>query len=165
MELIVIGILILINGVFALSEIALVSSKPSRLEQMKTEGKKGAKTALRLLENSENFLSAVQVGITLIGIVTGVYGGLNIAEDIAPLFQRIDFLKSSANEIALAITIIIITYFSIVLGELVPKTIALSNPEKIAVKIAVISRYGRLRTPVIRFRAYNMNRIIGRLHL
>lgn len=94
MELIVIGILILLNGFFALSEIALVSSKPARLEQMKTKGKKGAKTALRLLEKSENFLSAVQVGITLIGIITGVYGGLNIAEDIAPFFKQIDFLKA-----------------------------------------------------------------------
>ena len=93
MEIIVIGLLILLNGFFALSEIALISSKKSKLEQMKIEGRKGAKTALRLLENSENFLSAVQVGITLIGIVTGVYGGLNIAEDIAPFFQQIKFLE------------------------------------------------------------------------
>lgn len=136
MEILILGLLILLNSFFALSEIALVSSKKARLEQMKIEGKKGAKTALRLLENSENFLSAVQVGITLIGIITGVYGGLNIAEDITPFFRHIKFLESSADEIALATTILIITYFSIVIGELVPKTIALSNPEKIAIKIA-----------------------------
>ncbi len=87
MEIIVIGLLILLNGFFSLSEIALISSKTSKLEQMKIEGRRGSKTALKLLANSENFLSAVQVGITLIGIVTGVYGGLNIAEDIAPFFQ------------------------------------------------------------------------------
>lgn len=165
MELIVIGVLILMNGFFALSEIALVSSKQSRLVQMKTEGKKGAKTALRLLENSENFLSAVQVGITLIGIVTGVYGGLNIAEDIAPLFQKIDFLKTSADEIALAVTIITITYFSIVLGELVPKTIALSNPEKIAVKIApVIFYFSKLFYPFVKLLSVStnlFNKLIG----
>ena len=165
MELIVIGILILINGFFALSEIALVSSKKTRLAQMKIAGKKGAKTALRLLEDSENFLSAVQVGITLIGIVTGVYGGLNIAEDIAPLFQKIDFLQTSANEIALAITIILITYFSIVMGELVPKTIALSNPEKIAVKIApVIFYFSKLFYPIVKILSVStnlFNKLIG----
>jgi len=165
MELIVVGVLILINGFFALSEIALVSSKQSRLAQMKTEGKKGAKTALRLLENSENFLSAVQVGITLIGIVTGVYGGLNIAEDIAPIFQKIDFLKTSADEIALALTIITITYFSIVLGELVPKTIALSNPEKIAVKIApIIFYFSKLFYPFVKLLSVStnlFNKLIG----
>jgi putative hemolysin len=165
MELIVIGILILLNGFFALSEIALVSSKQARLEQMKTEGKKGAKTALRLLEKSENFLSAVQVGITLIGIVTGVYGGLNIAEDISPFIQQIDFMKASADEIALTLTIITITYFSIVIGELVPKTIALSNPEKIAVKIApVIFYFSKLFYPFVKLLSVStnlFNKLIG----
>ena len=97
MEILILGLLILLNGFFALSEIALVSSKRARLEQMKIDGRKGAKTALRLLENSENFLSAVQVGITLIGIITGVYGGLSIAEDITPFFDQIKFLETSAD--------------------------------------------------------------------
>jgi putative hemolysin len=141
MEIIILIILILINGLFALSEIALISSKRSRLEQRKMEGSKGATVALKLIDNSENFLSAIQVGITLIGIVTGVYGGMNIADDIAPLFQDIEFIKSYANEIALSLTVVIITYFSIVIGELVPKTIALSNPEKIAVIVAPIIYY------------------------
>ena len=165
MELIVIGVLIFINGFFALSEIALVSSKKARLAQMKIAGNKGAKTALRLLEDSENFLSAVQVGITLIGIVTGVYGGLNIAEDIAPIIQRIDILETSAHEIALAVTIIAITYFSIVLGELVPKTIALSNPEKIAVKIApAIYYFSKLFYPFVKLLSVStnlFNKLIG----
>lgn len=136
MELLILGILIVTNGFFALSEIALVSSKRFRLNQFKNEGRKGAKTALRLLDNSGNFLSAIQVGITLIGIVTGVYGGLNIAEDVTPFFQQIELFKNTAEEIALTFTVLIITYFSIVIGELVPKTFALSNPEKIAIKIA-----------------------------
>jgi putative hemolysin len=165
MELIVIGILILINGFFALSEIALVSSKKSRLEQMRIEGRRGSKTALKLLENSEGFLSAVQVGITLIGIITGVYGGLNIAEDIEPFFQQIKFLETSSGEVALAVTVITITYFSIVLGELVPKTIALSNPEKIAVKIApVIYYFSKLFYPFVKLLSVStsfLNRLIG----
>ncbi len=136
MELLILLILILINGFFALSEIALVSSKKSRLEQRRRSGSKGAIKALKLLEESENFLSAIQVGITLIGIVTGVYGGMNIADDVAPFFQQFELLKPFANELALVLTIFIITYVSIVLGELVPKTMAMGNPEPIAVKVA-----------------------------
>src|SRR5512133_1953740 len=111
MELIVIGLLILLNGFFALSEIALVSSKRTRLEQFREKGSKGAATALRLLGNSESFLSALPVGITLIGIITGVFGGISIADKIAPFFGRIAALSEFADEIALAITIITITYF------------------------------------------------------
>jgi putative hemolysin len=165
MEILILGLLILLNGFFALSEIALVSSKRARLEQMKADGQRGAKTALRLLENSENFLSAVQVGITLIGIITGVYGGLSIAEDITPFFLQFKFLESSANEIALATTILLITYFSIVIGELVPKTIALSNPEKIAIKIAPpIYYFSKLFYPFVKILSLStsmFNRMIG----
>lgn len=136
MEFIVLGLLILLNGFFALSEIALVSSKRARLEQAKITGSKGAKTALHLLDNSENFLSAVQVGITLIGIVTGVYGGVSIADYLLPYLQQWDFLTPYAHEVALTTTIIVITYISIVVGELVPKTLAISNPENIAIRVA-----------------------------
>ena len=136
MEIFILGLLILLNGFFALSEIALVSSKRSRLEQSKSEGEKGAGIALKLLDKSENFLSAIQVGITLIGIITGVYSGINIAKDIVPLFEQFTITSAYAYEISLAITVLTITYVSIVIGELVPKTIALSNPELIARKVA-----------------------------
>ena len=165
MEIIIIGLLILLNGFFSLSEIALISSKKAKLEQLKIEGRRGSKTALRLLADSDNFLSAVQVGITLIGIATGVYGGLNIAEDITPFFLNIKFLEISAHEIALAVTIVTITYFSIVIGELVPKTIALSNPEKIAVKIApVIYYFSKLFYPFVKLLSVStnvLNNLIG----
>ena len=165
MELLVIFILILLNGFFALSEIALVSSKKSRLEQLRKEGRKGADTALRLLENSESFLSAVQVGITFIGIVTGVYGGISIADEITPFFQNFEIFSNSADEISLTITVLTITYFSIVIGELVPKTIALSNPEKIAVRIApTIYRFSIVFYPVVKFLSFStslINRLIG----
>jgi len=136
MELIVLGFLILLNGFFALSEAALISSKRARLEQFKVKGMGGAKVALKLLDNSEVFLSAIQVGITLIGIVTGVYGGVNIADDLTPFFTQFELTSEFAHEIALSLTVLAITYISIVIGELVPKTIALSNPEKIAVIVA-----------------------------
>lgn len=152
MEILVLLILILFNGFFALSEIALVSSRKSKLESLRASGNTGASIALKLLEKSENFLSAVQVGITLVGIVTGAFGGIALAERVAPLFTKLGASPSSAYQIALASTIIIITYLSIVIGELVPKTIALTNPEKIAVKVApVINIFTRLFYPVIRF--------------
>jgi putative hemolysin len=165
MELIIIALLILLNGFFALSEIALVSSKRSRLEQLKAKGTKGARTAIKLRTNSGNFLSAIQVGITLIGIITGVYGGINIADDITPLFEKFVFFQDYAHELALTITILTITYFSIVVGELVPKTIALSNPEKIAVLISrPVYYFSILFYPFVRFLSLSTslaNKLLG----
>lgn len=165
MEIVILGILILLNGFFSLSEIALVSSKKTRLEQLKLEGSKGAEVALRLLDNSGNFLSAVQVGITLIGIITGVYGGVNIADDVTPFFMQFGLTKTYAHEIALTITVIIITYVSIVIGELVPKTVALSSPESIAVKVApVIYYFSSAFYPFVKLLSVStnlVNKIIG----
>lgn len=161
MEILIIALLILLNGFFALSEIALISSKRSRLEQLKIKGSKGAETALKLRDKSESFLSAVQVGMTLTGILTGVFGGMSIAYKIAPFFGKIGPIAPFAEEIALVITIIIITYFSIVFGELVPKTISLSNPEKIAVRIAPVIRYFSLAFyPFVRFLSLSTSFII-----
>lgn len=141
MEILILSLLVLLNGVFALSEIALVSSKKARLEGYKTKGSKGAAIALKLLDDSESFLSAIQVGITLIGIVTGLYGGMAIADDIAPFFSFYEFTKPYAQEIAISLTVLVITYVSIVIGELVPKTLAMSNPEKIAISVAPFIYY------------------------
>jgi putative hemolysin len=141
MELIVLSILILLNGFFALSEIAVVSSKSSRLEGLKSKGSKGAIIALRLQSGSENFLSAIQVGITLISIVTGLYGGASIAENLVPFFMSFEMLMPYAYQISLSLAVIAITYLSIVIGELVPKSIALSKPEQIAVAVAPVIYY------------------------
>ncbi|MEL7585791.1 MAG: hemolysin family protein [Prolixibacteraceae bacterium] len=165
MEIIILGFLILLNGFFSLSEIALVSSKRTRLEQLHLKGSKGAGTALRLLSNSGNFLSAVQVGITLIGIITGVYGGMNIADDVTPFFEQFELTSVYAHEIALTLTVIVITYISIVIGELVPKTVALSNPEQIAVTVApFIGYFSAAFYPFVKLLAvstYLVTRIIG----
>ncbi len=137
----IIVVLILVNGFFALSEIALVSSKKNRLESDKKKGHKGAKMALQLQSKSEDFLSAIQIGITLIGIINGVYGGVTIASKVAPLFYNIPVIAQYAETISLALVVFMITYISIVVGELVPKTIALNNPEKIAKKVAIPIHY------------------------
>ncbi|SDC20733.1 hemolysin family protein [Williamwhitmania taraxaci] len=165
MEFIVLGLLILLNGFFSLSEIALVSCKQSRLEQAKIAGSKGAKIALRLLSDSESFLSATQVGITLIGIITGVFGGVSIAEDLIPFIKGFSLTAPYASEIALTSTIILITYVSIVIGELVPKTIAMSNPESIAIKVApAIYYFSSFFYPFVRILSFStsfVNRLIG----
>jgi len=165
MEIVAILLLILLNGFFALSELALVSAKKNRIEAMKNNGRKGAGIALRLMENSENFLSAIQVGITLIGIVTGVYGGLSIAENITPWFEQFAITNHYASQIALTVTVVVITYLSIVLGELVPKTIALSNPERLAVFVApIVYSFSKIFYPFVKllsFSTYVINRILG----
>lgn len=152
MELLIILLLIFLNGFFTLSEIALISSNKTKLEQLKNEGQKGARTALRILENPERFLSSVQVGITLIGIITGIIVGLRIADEITPLFLQFDLIKNIAAEISLVITILVITFLLIILGELVPKSIALANPEKVAAKTAApVYWFSVLFFPVVKF--------------
>jgi putative hemolysin len=132
MELIIIALLLLLNGFFAMYEIALVSARRSSLEEEAKSGRLGAKAALALLEEPEKVLSAIQVGITLIGIVSGAYAGLALSEDLVPLFKSIPFLAAYAKTLAVAVVIGVITYLSLIIGELVPKTIALNNAEAIA---------------------------------
>ncbi|MDR2854310.1 MAG: hemolysin family protein [Prevotellaceae bacterium] len=141
MEYLIIILLILLNGFFALSEIAIVSCKRSKLELLQRGGNAGAVAALRLQADSENFLSAIQVGITLVSIITGLVGGNNLAREITPLLEQIPFLNTVANEVSMTVSILLVTYFSIVFGELVPKTIGFSNPEKVAANVAPIIRF------------------------
>jgi putative hemolysin len=136
MEFFLIFVLILINGFFALSEISLVSARKSRLEGLAKKGDAGAKKAAELAENPSRFLSTVQVGITLTGILTGIFGGETIAENLEVSLKRVPLLAPYSNGLSVAIVVIVITYFSIVVGELVPKRIGLTMPEKIASVIA-----------------------------
>ncbi len=124
--------LIILNGVFAMSEIALVSSRKSRLESQALKGDKKAKEALELANHPESFISTVQLAITLITFITGIYSGKNIEGAFTSFFERFDLLRPYSENISTVLVIIIITYFSLVFGELVPKRIGLSNPEGIA---------------------------------
>jgi putative hemolysin len=146
MELLIIFILTFLNGFFALSEIALVSVKKSRIEHLASQGSKRAKTILQLLENPENFLSSVQVGITLIGIISGAYGGATLTDDLEGYLSGVAFLHSYVHDVSLVIVIGGITYFSIVIGELVPKSIAMNNAEVIALTCVPIIKYFTLAT-------------------
>jgi len=131
-EIIIISVLFLLNGIFSMYETALLSSRKTKLEERARSGHSGAKTALHLLLEPEKILSAIQVGITLIGIVSGAYGRIAFTEDVAPVFHNIPFLAPYADSLAMVLVVGIITYFSIIIGELVPKTMALNNPETIA---------------------------------
>jgi len=151
MEIFVLFVLILFNGFFSLSEIALVSSKEARLEQYRQNGSKGARIAIKLRSNSEKFLSSVQVGITLISLITGAYGGISLAEEVQPLFAQFESLRPYAGGISIVVVMFLITYISIVIGELVPKTVALSNPEKVAIKVApFINTFSKLFYPFVK---------------
>src|SRR5690606_10760213 len=135
-EIAIIVILIFLNGIFAMSEFAIVSSKKIRLQQRAEEGDKGAATALELAEEPTPFLSTIQIGITLIGIVAGAYGGATVAQGLATYFTTIPSLVPYAGALSIALVVLIITYLSLIFGELVPKRIALNNAENLAASVA-----------------------------
>ena len=136
MEILIIFFLILLNGVFALSEISLVSAKKPRLEAAARKGSKQAKAALKLANAPDVFLSTEQIGITLIGILTGIYSGENITNNLRAFLASVPVLAPYAGGVAVAIVVVLITFFTLVLGELVPKRIGLSNPEGYAKVLA-----------------------------
>ncbi|WP_462253154.1 hemolysin family protein [Ferruginibacter sp.] len=135
-EILIILGLILINGIFSMAEIALVSARKTRLEVQANKGDEKAKAALKLSNHPDVFLSTVQVGITLIGILTGIFSGEKIKTPVVEYFNRFEWSRDYSNGIATTIIVVILTYFSLVLGELVPKRIGLARPEFIAKNFA-----------------------------
>lgn len=136
MEILIILFLIILNGVFSMSEIALISARKNRLETAAKKGSKNAQIALDLANSPNKFLSTVQIGITLIGILTGIYSGDKITHDVQEFVAGFDALKPFAASISVGIVVVILTFFSLVLGELLPKRIGLNHPESIAKTVA-----------------------------
>ena len=136
MEIIILLVLIFINALFVISEIALVSARKSRLEHQAERGDKKARIALELSNNPEKFLSAAQIGITLIAILTGVYSGERFARYLQPSIEKISYLREYADAIATTIIVIVVTFLSIIFGELIPKRIGLLRAERIAKAVA-----------------------------
>ncbi len=162
LEAILIFILILINGVFAMSEMALVSAKKLKLQQLEEQGSSGAKKALALLAHPNRLLAAVQVGITLVGVLTGAFGGKALSQPLSKVIDKISFLAPYSYAISFTIVIVLITYFSLVLGELVPKRIALSNPEKIAVSVSGLMFFvSKIASPFVSLLSVSMNVILA----
>lgn len=137
MEILIILFLILLNGIFSMSEIALISARKNRLETAAKKGNKNAKAALDLANSPNEFLSTVQIGITLIGILTGIYSGDKITTDVQNFVATFEALNPYANSIAVGIVVVVLTFFSLVLGELLPKRIGLNYPEAIAKAVAL----------------------------
>jgi putative hemolysin len=137
MDFLFLVLLILLNGVFALSEMAIVSSRRPRLQAMADRGSRGAKTALKLLDDPSKLLSTVQIGITAIGIIAGAYGATSLSDNFYPWIEAtFPSIAKYAPSIAFGIVIVLTTFLSLVLGELIPKRIALSAPEPLAAAMA-----------------------------
>ena len=148
----IIFLLLIANGVFAMAEIAVVSSKKARLRRLAEQGNGKARIALELAESPNRFLSTVQIGITLVGIFAGAFGGATLAAELAKAIGQISFVAHYADKIALGIVVAVITYFSLVLGELVPKRFGLSNPEGVAMAVALPMNWlSKFAGPVVSF--------------
>lgn len=165
MEILVIITLILVNGFFSLSEVALVSSRISKLEILKKQGYKGAPVALELLKDPGKVLSVVRAWITFIGILTGMLTGLLITDDVTVLLLRFGMPHGPAVQVSMAVTLLLLTFIFIVFGEIIPRTLSLGNPEKVAIVVApFIKWFGRLFYPFFRLlsiSASSVDRIFG----
>jgi putative hemolysin len=135
-EILVIFLLIMLNGAFSLSELALVSANRARLAVLEREGVPGAARARALAEDPQRFLPTVQVGITVVAILSGVFGGARLAVHLTPVLSGLPVVGAIAGSLSLAITVVLITFFTLVLGELVPKQLALRRPERVAAYVA-----------------------------
>jgi putative hemolysin len=149
-EALIILILILANGFFSMAEFAIISSRPTKLHELQEAGYHSATLVLKLLDNPGKFLSAIQVGITLIATLAGVFSGVAFSKPVAEALHRISWIGPYSDETALAVVVVTVTYFTLVLGELAPKKIALQHPESIALKIAsFIDIMCRFSAPVV----------------
>jgi putative hemolysin len=149
-EILVVLGLTLLNGFFAMSEMAVVSARRARLEALADAGDKGAARAAELARDPSRFLSSVQFGITLVGIVSGAFGTATLGDKLGRELATYPLISAYAEPLAYAIVIIIITFLSLVLGELVPKRIALANPEAVAARVAIpLAWVGRMGRPIV----------------
>lgn len=135
-ELLLIVVLVLFNGVLAMSEAALFSARKARLQQKASDGDHNAAAALKLIKTPNLFLATVQVGITLVGVLAGAVGGASLVDFLAPLLAKAPVLAPYSETISLGLVVMSITFLTIILGELVPKRLALHNPEQIASRVA-----------------------------
>jgi putative hemolysin len=165
-EILIILLLILFNGLFAMAEIAVVSGRKARLQQMADEGDASAQAALDLANSPGDFLSTIQVGITLVGILAGAFGGATIAKELAPYIAGIPALAPYSDIVSIVIVVIPITYLTIVIGELVPKRIALNKAESIAKAIASPMRMlSLLAMPIVILLSLSTELILWVLHV
>jgi putative hemolysin len=163
-EALFIILLVFANGVFAMSELAIISARKVRLEQWAKEGNANARSALRLMSSPNNFLSTVQIGITLIGILSGALGGATVAKSLKDWLDTIAAIKPYSESLSFTIVVGLITYLSLVIGELVPKRLAMSNAEKIACAVAPSMRFlANIGTPIVYLLSTSTEALLGLL--
>ncbi len=163
-EIVFLFLLILANGVFAMCEIALISARKTRLQQQAAAGNRGARIALEIANAPGHFLSTVQIGITLVGILAGAFGGATLAENIAASVKRVPLLAPYSEAAGIGVVVSAITYLSLVFGELVPKRLALRQPERIAMAAAQPMRLlAKITSPVVQFLTFSTEMVLRAL--
>jgi putative hemolysin len=166
LEALIVLLLILVNGVLALSELAIVSSRKVRLETMAAAGSSGARVALGLIEDPSRFLSTVQIGITLVGIFAGAFGGATLAEQLGAALDGVAWIAPRGEAVAFVIVVVVITYLSLVIGELVPKRVALANPERVAAFVAPAMRVlSKIAAPAVWLLKHSTDAVLALLGL
>jgi len=149
-EIAVVVVLIVLNGLLAMSELAVVSSRPARLQVLRDQGSSGAATAMRLAEDPGRFLSTVQIGITLVGVLSGAFSGATLGARLADWLETQGLSDTAADTLGVMLVVVAITYLSLIVGELVPKQIALRDPERVAVRVApAMAMLSRLSAPLV----------------
>jgi putative hemolysin len=161
LEVSVILVLIFLNGLLAMTEMAVVSARKARLQQRVNEGDEKAQAALNLANEPGDLLSTVQIGITLIGILAGAFGGATVARTLAGRLEEIPALAPFSSSIAFLAVVLLISYFSLIFGELVPKRLALNNPEKVAISMArPMGLISLLASPLVRLLSFSTNIVL-----
>jgi putative hemolysin len=165
-EIFILVVLILANGLFAMSEIAVVSARKTRLQQQAQEGNKRARVALELANAPNQFLATIQIGISLVAIMAGAFGGATVAEELAGMLEQVPLLAPYSEAIGVGIVVLTITYFSLVIGELVPKRLGLNNAERVAARLApFMHTLSRLASPIVRFLSLSTDLILRLLRV
>jgi putative hemolysin len=160
-EVVFVVVLILLNGIFAMSELAVMSARKARLQEWVNHGNTRARAALELAESPNRFLSTVQVGITLVGVLAGAFSGATLAHVLAVQIERVGVSVATSEALGLGIVVLLITYFSLVIGELVPKRLALRNPERVASLVAgPMQTLSLVALPVVRLLTVSTNAVM-----
>ncbi len=164
-NILVVFCLVVLNGLLAMSEMAVVSSRRGRLRQKADDGARGARVALGLVDDPNRFLSTVQIGITLVGVLAGAFSGTTLAEPLGNWLSQFGLFGASSPTVAFALVVIVTTYFTLIIGELVPKRVALRNPERVAALIAppmgMMSRIGAPLVWLLKVSTESVLKLIG----
>ena len=149
-EILIVVVLTIINGALSMSELAVVSARPARLRVLADQGSKGAAIAIRLAEDPGKFLSSVQIGITLVGVLSGAFSGATLGLRLTDWLKGVGVAANVADVLGVAVVVVLITYASLILGELVPKQIALRDPERVAARVAPAMQFlARVGSPIV----------------